>query len=424
MTAMIKAERLTKIYQRYTSRWERIKALASFGKISCASEFAALREVSFEIDAGDSVAVIGKNGAGKSTLLKVLTGLSPPTAGSLVINGKVGALLQLGAGFHQDYTGAENIFIGGCLLGLTRSEIRTKFEEIVAFAELGEFIHQPVKSYSAGMQARLAFSINTAITPEVLLIDEVLAVGDSYFVSKCIRYLQDLMRGGCTVLLVSHDLSLVRQLCRKAMWLHDGRLMQYGAVAEVCSMYEMWIREEENKEILRRSRQLKHFRSNARAADPGGLRLDAPGPDQIRITDVQVLDAQEQERACFLIGDRLVIRLHYVSTIEYMNPNVGITIERADGLIVCASTLLDDGCEIGLICPGAGWVDAIYDPLFLGPGLYRITVSITLCDPLALGDTNFDRLSHCREFKVEARGRTYNVAVAHPVSWSHIQKNR
>ncbi len=424
MMTMIKAERLTKIYRRHKSRWERIKDLVWLGATPSESEFAALREVSFEVNAGDSVAVIGRNGAGKSTLLKVLTGVSPLTAGSLAINGRVGALLQLGAGFHQDYTGAENIFIGGCLLGLTRSEIRAKFDGIVAFAELGDFIHQPVKSYSAGMQARLAFSINTAVTPEILLIDEVLAVGDSYFVSKCIRYLQDLMRGGCTVLLVSHDLTLVRQLCRKAMWLQDGRLVQYGAATEVCSAYEAWVHEEENKEILRRSQRLWQNRPKGGATDAGGMPLRAPGPDQIRIIDVQVLDAQEQERACFLIGDRLVIRLHYASTIEYTNPNVGITIERADGLIVCASTLLDDGCEIGLIRPGAGWVDAIYDPLILGPGLYRVTVSITLCDPLALGDTNFDRLSHCREFKVEARGRAYNVAVAHPVTWNHIRKDR
>ncbi|GIW53758.1 MAG: ABC transporter [Nitrospiraceae bacterium] len=418
---LIKAEGLTKVYRRYRSRWERIRALVPLGTKACGLEFTALSKISFQVNCGDSVAVIGKNGAGKSTLLKVLAGLTSPTAGSLEIHGRIGTLLHLGTGLHPDYTGAENIFIGGCLLGLSRKEIRAKFNEIVAFAELGDFIDEPVKTYSTGMQARLAFSITTAIAPEILLIDEILAVGDGYFVSKCIRYLQDRMRRGCTVLLVSHDLVMVKQLCRTAMWLNDGRLVQYGPVAEVCSSYEARIREEENREILRRSRQLWEIRTKGEASDDRALPFRAPGPDQIRITGVQVLDAKEEERGCFLVGDRMLIRVHYASSIEYVNPNVGITIERADGLIACAASTLDEKFETGPIQGGTGYFEAVYDPLLLGPGLYHITVSITLNDPLALGDTNFDRISQIKEFKVEARGRAYAVAVTHPVFWRHVR---
>lgn len=423
---LIRAEHLTKVYTRYKSRSDRIRGLFAFGTKSYAAKFTALHDVSFEVFGGDSVGIIGRNGAGKSTLLKVLAGLSPLTAGRLDIRGKIGALLQLGAGFHPEYTGAENIFISGCLLGLTRKETSAKFDEIVEFAELGEFIHQPVKTYSTGMQARLAFAINTAINPEILLIDEVLAVGDSYFVRKCIRYLQDLMRRGCTVLLVSHDLVMVRQLCQKAMWLHDGRLLEYGPVAGVCSAYEAWVREEENKEILRRSKQLWQIRTRGRSpeVDVIGQPSRAPGPDQIRITAVQVLDEKEQERACFVAGDRMLVRVHYFSAIDYTNPNVGITVERADGLIACAVSTLDEKFETGQLGKGTGYFEAGYEPLLLGPGLYRITVSITLDDPLALGDTNFDRLCQVQEFKVETKGRAYAVAVTHPVLWRHVKTNR
>ena len=421
--ALIRAEHLTKVYKRYRSRADRLKALFAFGTKRYCAEFTALDDVSFEVYDGESVAIIGRNGAGKSTLLKVLAGLSPITAGSFEVTGKIGALLQLGTGFHPDYTGAENIFINGCLLGLTRKEIRAKFDEIVEFAELDEFIHQPVKTYSTGMQARLAFASSTAIDPGILLIDEVLAVGDGYFVSKCIRYLQDRMRRGCTVLLVSHDLVMVKQLCRKAMWLHGGRLLKYGPVASVCEAYQTWVREEENKEILRRSQGLWRIRTRGRATETEAARQPsrAPGPDQIRITAVQVLDEREQERACFLTGERMLIRVHYASTIDYTNPAMGITIERADGLIACAASTLDEQFETGQIGKGGGYVDAVYDPLLLGPGSYRITVSITLNDPLALGDTNFDRLSHVQEFKVETKGRAYAVAVAHPVLWRHVK---
>lgn len=421
MIALIKAERLTKVYRRYGSRWERIKALMPFGGKGCGTGFVALNEVSFEVRCGDSVAVIGKNGAGKSTLLKVLAGLTPLTTGSLEINGRIGTLLHLGTGLHPDYTGAENIVIGGYLLGLSRSEIRAKFSEIVAFAELEDCINEPVKTYSTGMQARLAFSITTAIEPEILLIDEILAVGDGYFVGKCIRYLQERMRRGCTVLLVSHNLVMVKQLCRTAMWLDGGQLVQCGPVADVCALYEAKIREEENKEILRRNRQLWAIRAKGDAKDTETVPFRAPGPDQVRIINVQVLDANEQERGCFVVGQRLLIRVHYASTIEYASPNVGITIERADGLMACAASTLDDKFETGPIHRGTGYFDAVYDPLLLGPGLYSITVSITLNDPLAFGDTNFDRLCKIKEFKVDAKDRAYAVAVSHPVFWRHVK---
>jgi len=420
--ALIRAEHLTKVYKRYRSRVDRLRGLLALGRDNHHSEFTALADVSFEVHEGESTGIIGCNGAGKSTLLRVLAGVSPMTAGTLEVAGKIGALLQLGAGFHPDYTGAENIFINGYLMGLTKREISDKFDEIVAFSELDEFIHQPVKTYSTGMQARLAFASSTAIDPEILLIDEVLAVGDGYFVSKCIRYLQDRIRHGCTVLLVSHDLMLVKQLCQKAMWLHGGKLLEYGPVATVCEAYEGHVRENENKEILRRSRELWNSRvrkEGAKDVETGQLPR-APGPDQIKITAVQVCDRQGRERACFVSGDCMFVRVQYISAIDYLNPNFGITIERTDGLIACAASTLDEQFETGRIHKGTGYFDAVYDPLLLGPGLYRITISITLNEPLALGDTNFDRLSHVQEFKVEAKGRSYAVAVTHPVRWRHV----
>lgn len=417
----VQAKQLTKVYRCYSRRVDVIMDLLHINRRPPLGRRPALEDVSFTVEAGECVGVIGQNGAGKSTLLKLLAGMSAPTSGSLEVQGKVTTLLELGTGFHPDFTGVENVRINGMLLGLSRLEVEARLPAIVEFAELGDVINDPVRTYSSGMQSRLAFAITTALQADVLLIDEVLAVGDAYFVDKCIRHLQGFLRDGGTALVVSHNAFFIRRLCQKAMWLHGGRLMEYGLATGVCSSYEDLIREDESREILRRSQQLWKVRSRGETADAVEPSPRPPGPDQIRIADVQVLDTKEQECACFLVGDRLMVRVQYFSTIEYANPSVGVTVERADGLIACASSTLEERFEVGLVGKGTGYFDAVYDPLLLGPGLYKITVSITLNDPLAMGDTNFDRLRHVREFKVDARGCGYSVAVAHPVTWRHVR---
>ena len=202
------------------------------------NEFWALKDVTFSVERGDRVGILGLNGAGKSTLLKVIAGVFKPTEGTVKKSGKVAPLIELGAGFEKEYTGAENIYLNGALLGYSREFIQEKYDEIIKFSELGEFIDVPVKNYSSGMRARLGFSIATMVSPEILILDEVLSVGDAKFRKKSEKKIMDMFDDGVTVLFVSHSLEQVRRLCNKAMILDHGKLIAYGDIKEIADYYE------------------------------------------------------------------------------------------------------------------------------------------------------------------------------------------
>jgi lipopolysaccharide transport system ATP-binding protein len=216
--------------------WRRLRHLG--GRTSPATDFWALRDVSFEVRVGDVVGIIGPNGAGKSTLLKVLSRITPPTTGHIDLDGRVSSLLEVGTGFHPELTGRENIFLNGAILGMLRAEIRRKFDAIVNFAELEKFIDTPVKHYSSGMYVRLAFSVAAHLEPEILIIDEVLSVGDLHFRNRCLGRMREMREEGRTVLFVSHDLTSVRQLCNRAVMLLGGRVEQDGTPDDVTRQYE------------------------------------------------------------------------------------------------------------------------------------------------------------------------------------------
>ncbi|HEY7292942.1 MAG TPA: ABC transporter ATP-binding protein [Vicinamibacterales bacterium] len=218
------------------SPWRRFKQLGGVG--TAESQFWALRDVTFGISIGEVVGIVGPNGAGKSTLLKILSRITPPTEGAVDLNGRVSSLLEVGTGFHHELTGRENIFLNGAILGMYRSEIRRKFDAIVAFAELERFIDTPVKHYSSGMFVRLAFSVAAHLEPEILIVDEVLSVGDLHFRNRCLGRMQDLRDEGRTVLFVSHDLTSVRQLCTRAVMLNGGHVVDDGLPEDVTRRYE------------------------------------------------------------------------------------------------------------------------------------------------------------------------------------------
>jgi ABC-type polysaccharide/polyol phosphate transport system ATPase subunit len=205
--------------------------------------FWALKGVSFEVNKGDKFGIIGLNGAGKSTLLKNIAGVMKPTEGKVWVKGSMVPLLEMGAGFDPDYTGRENIFLKGALLGYTRRFLEEKFDEIVEFSELEEFIDVPLKNYSSGMKARLAFSIATMVEPEILIVDEVLSVGDTKFQRKSRKKMQSLLNEDATVLFVSHSTQQVKTICERAIWLHQGELIAEGSAEEVCDLYEKWVKE-------------------------------------------------------------------------------------------------------------------------------------------------------------------------------------
>ncbi len=200
-------------------------------------KFCALQDISFTLEKGDSLAIVGKNGSGKSTLLKVISGIIRPTAGSVTVNGSIAPLIELGAGFDQDLTAKENVFLNGAVLGYDKKFMREKYDEIIDFAELRDFVDVPVKNFSTGMAARLGFSIATIITPEILIVDEILAVGDHDFQVKCEKKMNEMISRGATLLFVSHSEEKVKQLCRRALWLDHGRARMLGLAHEVCDVY-------------------------------------------------------------------------------------------------------------------------------------------------------------------------------------------
>lgn len=201
------------------------------------TEFEALKNVTFDVNRGEVVGLIGNNGAGKSTLLKVISGILKPTEGTVTVAGNIAPMLELGSGFDFDMTGRENIFLNGAILGYSDEFLKSKYDEIVEFSEIGQFINMPLRNYSSGMVARLAFSIATVVVPEVLIVDEVLSVGDAAFQEKSRGRMMELMSGGTTVLFVSHDISQIRQMCHRVVWLEKGAVRMFGDVNQVCDAY-------------------------------------------------------------------------------------------------------------------------------------------------------------------------------------------
>jgi len=322
-----------------------------------AERFLALDDVSLEIKYGETVGLIGPNGAGKSTLLKMVAGIIKPTVGEVEVNGRVGALLELGAGFHPDLTGRENIYLNGSILGLSRAEIRDKIDKIIAFAELERFIDAPVRHYSSGMYVRLGFSVAVHTEPEILLVDEVLAVGDAAFQRKCMDKIDKVRGAGVTVLFVSHSADLVRQICTRAVWLDEGRCVADGPAESVAARYmdHSWSKEED----LEVSEDGKRWWSG----------------DKARIVDVRLLDSAGEERRLFYTGEPMTVELHYQTRERIEYPVFGLAIHRSDNLHMAGPNTHFDDCDIPKI-EGEGVIRYTIPFLPLLQGTYHISVAL------------------------------------------------
>lgn len=244
----IRVEGVSKVYNLYDSSKDRLKELFSIKPNQYHNEYYALKNINFEVKRGETFGIIGTNGAGKSTLLKLITGVATPTSGEIVVNGKISALLELGAGFNKNYTGLENIFLNGTMMGYTREEMKERISPIIEFADIGDFIYQPVKTYSSGMFARLAFAVAINIEPEILIVDEALSVGDVFFQNKCYKKFEELRSKNVTIIFVSHDIGTVKQLCSRVLWIEQGIQQMVGDSTEVCNQYANSILERRAKE--------------------------------------------------------------------------------------------------------------------------------------------------------------------------------
>lgn len=284
--------------------------------------FWALRDIDFELDQGQALGIIGHNGAGKSTLLKLLTGIMEPTTGSINTRGRLSALIEIGAGFHPEMTGRENVYLNGAILGLKTAEISRKFDDIVGFAEIEKFIDVPVKRYSSGMYARLGFAVAAHVDPEILLVDEVLSVGDERFQAKCQQHMSKLMRGGATVLFVSHNLPAVIALCPECLVIDHGECVFRGASVDG----------------VRLLRKLQHSRD-------GEPSLESQNDFQpVQITRVRLLDGDDCEVEEIDSGSELIIEISGRAVEDLPGLNFGVEIHRADGVVVFDINSRMDGC--------------------------------------------------------------------------------
>jgi lipopolysaccharide transport system ATP-binding protein len=323
-------------------------------------EFWALRDVSFAVEQGETLGIIGPNGAGKSTLLKLAARVIEPTSGRIAVRGRIGALLELGAGFHPDLTGRENIYLNGSILGLSRAEIRRRLDDIIGFAELERFIDIPVKHYSSGMFVRLGFSIAVHTDPEILLVDEVLAVGDQAFQHKCLQYVAQMQKAGVSVILVSHNLDLIRRLCHRAIWI-ENEIKALGIPDKVIMSYLSSSAADKSIQLLTEG-----------DAFGRGRRW---GSGEAVITKVEFCDREGHKCRVFRSGETFIARIYYKAFYPIHKPAFGVAIYREDGVHITGPNTAQSGYEVDLI-DGEGCIEYIIDSLPLLPGCYEFTAAI------------------------------------------------
>jgi lipopolysaccharide transport system ATP-binding protein len=364
----ITVDHLSKHFRIFRGREDTIKGAfaRAFRSRVHPEQFWALREVSFSVGRGETYGIIGGNGSGKSTMLKILCGILKPDRGIIQVRGKLAALLELGAGFHPDLTGRENVYLNGSLLGFSKSQIDRRFDAIVSFSELNDFIDTPLKHYSSGMYVRLGFAIAVNVDPEILLIDEVIAVGDERFQQKCFEKMNEFKRTGKTIILVSHSLEAVRNLCLKALWLKEGRLQAEGPVDGVINAYLSSVASQE-------SRRLQEVQRTAPVTSASSV--NRWGTREIEITGVLFYDRNGEEQAAFRTGDPLRARIFYRAKQRITSPVFGIAIHRDDGTHVTGpntkvSRQLVESLE------GEGDVDYVMSELLLLPGKYFLSAAV------------------------------------------------
>jgi lipopolysaccharide transport system ATP-binding protein len=400
----IKVENLSKCYQIYAQPHDRLKQ-SIYPRLQRLSgkqpqqyfrEFWALKDVSFEIKKGETVGIIGRNGSGKSTLLQMICGTLNPTSGSITTHGRIAALLELGSGFNPEFTGRENVYMNASVLGLSTAEIDARFDDIIAFADIGDFIEQPVKTYSSGMMVRLAFAVIAHVDADILVIDEALAVGDAFFTQKCMRFLRTFMKTG-TVLFVSHDTGSVRSLCTQAIWLEKGNVLQQGTPKDVCENYlEAFYEAQQGKGTTTR---IKVKAADILAADIKDQRQeflntsnlrndiqifdfdpDAPsfGKGQAQITAVRFLNVHGNPLAWIVGGEEVLLKIEVVSHATLDSPIVGFFIKDKLGQCLFGDNTWLSYMDAPVACTeGKHLVAAFaFQMPRLSAGDYSITVAI------------------------------------------------
>lgn len=358
----IEAVELSKRFRIKSEARQSFKERLVRGKSNPDRDFWALRDASFSVPRGASLGLIGHNGSGKSTALKVLAGIYRPTSGYVRVNGRVSALLEVGAGFHPDLTGRENVKLNGAVLGLSSQEINRLMDQIIEFADIGEFIDNPIKHYSSGMHVRLGFAVAVMVRPEILIVDEVIAVGDEEFQRKCYDHLHDLRTSGTTMLIVSHGMGQINQLCDEAVWLEHGRVQQIGPSRKVTQAYLDRVNENE---------AAKAPAVEDTAVSVAGRR----GSGEARIVGVERLDAEGRPMPFLLTGQPATLRLHYECSAPVTRAVIKVALTDSEGVpAVVGSSDADSTWDLQ---PGSGYIDWSWEQVLAAPGPYEVWTDIT-----------------------------------------------
>jgi lipopolysaccharide transport system ATP-binding protein len=396
MTAVITVENLSKRYelgalQETQLRGQLMRLLrAPFGKRRPRDVIWALSEVSFTVEEGELVGIIGRNGAGKSTLLKILAKITYPTSGRVKARGRVAALLEVGAGFHEELTGRENIYLNGSIMGMRKREVDAKLEAIVEFSGLQRFVDTPIKRYSSGMRSRLGFAVAAHLEPDVLIVDEVLAVGDADFQKKCISAMHELRGGGRTVLFVSHNMSAVENLCSRGIWLAQGKVQLDGPAPKVIEAY------------------MSSFAAPEKASTALADVQDRSGSGEIRFTRVEFRSIEGELQTVTRAGRSIVIRLHYRANEPVSRLDFQLRVYTELGTLITATSTWLHGLQIPLVPTGEGYVDLEIDLLNLVPGRYYLSLKLASFDRRIYDDLEHAVYLDVEEAPIFGQSRRFN----------------
>ena len=379
----IKITNLTKIYKLYARNRDRLKDSLGLSKKASYKEHYALKNVDMEVKRGEFLGIIGVNGSGKSTILKIITGVLNPTSGDVQINGRISALLELGAGFNMEYTGLENVYLNGTMMGFTEKEIDERLQDILDFADIGEFIHQPVKTYSSGMFVRLAFAVAINIDPEILIVDEALAVGDVFFQSKCYHKFEEFKKMGKTILFVSHDLTSIAKYCDKVVLLNKGVKLAEGNPKDMVNMYKKLLVHQLDEETLEdvsgksaigeksadTSAWKNNFQVNPTVTDYG--------EKQAEIVDFAIIDQYGAYSSIIEKGSvyKVKAKIHFHETVK--NPIFTITIKNKQGTDITGTNTMFERIETGTVSAGEERIVTYEQQMNLQGGDYLLSLGCT-----------------------------------------------
>ncbi|TVX89408.1 ABC transporter ATP-binding protein [Paenibacillus agilis] len=426
---VIKLNDVSKVYRLYEKPIDRLKESFSLTSKKYHNEYYALKNVSLELKKGETMGIIGKNGSGKSTLLKIITGVLSQSSGEINIKGKVSALLELGAGFNPEYTGIENIYLNGTILGLSKEEIDAKIESILEFADIGDFVNQPVKMYSSGMFARLAFSVSINVDPDILIVDEALAVGDVRFQLKCYNKFRELKEKGVTILFVSHDINAVRNFCDSALWINEGVVFEQGDATQVTSNYIEYMNQLSKNEAGQNSMGTSSksgvalTENNIERSDFKPLNRWGSSPDSIRY--VEMFNEKKKKVDSISTGQYIQIDIiFYVSEImDLEHLSIAVSIKNKVGLDLVVSTTFDN--ERFQINKSGNYARVSFEFYnYLTPGEYVLVAAIE--DRKNTIPEYYDYIEGAKYFQVTSDKILFgvmNVPVIHKINYLELEND-